>query len=219
MKGGALSGLVIIALIIVALALFLGLGQEKPQDNIIVISNATYNYANQSFNSTTNETIVINNTYYLGTGVTIPFNNVTTGTGTGFYKIKAPDFTASPFQVERSDIARPYFKISETGKVQWFQDGTTLAAFEFDPIGYYNTFYSGVAIYGTDQTTPLIDFKGDDGSGSVDPQKIIVYANITFDRTVLTNQICETHKGTLYNYSRCFLLNGTIEEKIGVFPV
>lgn len=220
MKGVAVGGLFIIALIVVAIALFLGLGQEKPQDNIIVISNATYNYANTTTNNTINETIVINNTYYIGSGsVTIPFENVTTGTGTGQYIIKQSDSGTFPFAIYRYDINRPYFKITNTGKIQWFQDGTNTASFEYDPIGFYNSFYSGVAVYGSDQTTPLIDFKSDDGTGSNDPQQIIVYANITYDHTVLTDQICETNKGTLYNYSRCFLLNGTMEERIGVFPV
>lgn len=217
MKGlGGVGGLVIISLIAVAIALFLGLGQEKPQDKIIVISNATFNSTTMIYNNTNT---TINNTYYIGGSVTIPFNNVTSGTGTGQYIIKQDNAGTFPFAVYRHDLDRPYFKVTNTGKIQWMLDGTNLAAFEYDPVGYYNYFYSGVSISGTDQSTPLIDFRSDDGSGSVDPQVIINYANITYDQTVLTTRICETHRGTQANYSRCFNATGQVTETIGVFPV
>jgi hypothetical protein len=215
MKGAA--GLIVLAIIIAALILGIFLSQNQGSTGQIVV------VANASFNSTTyvnNQTnLTINNTIYTPVGgVTIPFDNVTGGTGTGEYTIKQSGAGAAPFAVERWDIARNYFNIDGSGNVIWYQDGTPTPAFKFTVAQYQNEFASRVIIETTGGAN-LIDFQSDDGSGSHSPQKIVVYGNMTYDQTTLTDQICETHKGSQANYSRCFNATGQVTERIGVFPV
>lgn len=78
MKGAGLSGLILIIFAIISVALFLGLGQ-KTAPEIVLIANASFNSTtNQTIYTTTNSTIVINNTIpFFGL---LPAANVTNGT-------------------------------------------------------------------------------------------------------------------------------------------
>jgi hypothetical protein len=214
MRGQA-TALIIIAIVIIAVVILMAMSGGQQQAQIVVISNATYNYANTSYNQTTNETIIINNSYYLGGSVTIPFENVTSGTGTG-------DYTVIGGFEAWNDGSTPSLKtkVGVNGDIKFYISPSTIL-FETDKTNYYNRYYGGVQIQNSVGSKTLIDFQAADGIGGYATlQNIINYANITYDSAYITDKIiCPiVHRGTQQNFTMCINQTGSVIETIGVFP-